>query len=337
MKIGNFDLNRNILLVAEIGNNHEGDFDCAKRLIREAAKAGADAVKFQTIVPERLVAPQEKERRKQLEKFCLRYDQFEQLSKVAHEENVLFLSTPFDIPSVHFLKPYVPAYKIASGDNDFFPLIKAIAQTGKPILLSSGLSTLEQIRKTKEFIETVWQQDKIQQEIAILHCVVSYPTEPKHANLLAIRELSGLGVTVGYSDHTLGIEAAVLSVALGARVIEKHFTLSKTYSDFHDHKISADPNDFLELSRRVRNANELLGDGVKQIQEPELKNMGKVRRTIVAAQDLKEGAIIRWDNLSWLRPSAGLRPGEEEKVVGKKLKRALAAGDPILPQDLVAL
>ena len=334
MKIDNFDLNRDVLIVAEIGNNHEGNFDLAQRLIREAAKAGAGAVKFQTIVPERLVSPSDRERVRQLEKFRLTYDQFKQLSQTAKQEGVLFLSTPFDIESVQFLNQLVPAFKIASGDNNFFPMIEVIARTGKPIILSSGMTDLDQIKKTKEFIEKIWNQKGIQQELALLHCVVSYPTAPHEANLSAIKELSKLKVTVGYSDHTAGIEAAVLSVGLGARIIEKHFTLDHNYSDFHDHKISADPEEFKELVKRVRFALELLGDGVKRLQESERKIMEKVRRSIVTSRPLDKGAIIHLEDLSWLRPAVGLPPGEEEKIVGRKLKRKLTVGEPIQFSDL---
>ena len=227
MKIGDFDLARDILVVAEIGNNHEGSYTLAEEMIGLAAQAGAGAVKFQTIVSDKLVSPRQEERIQQLERFRLSYDEFERLSKVAQQENVLFLSTPFDLESARFLEPLVPAFKIASGDNNFFPMIDIIARTGKPIILSTGLMDLTEISKTKDFIEQIWHENDIDQELAILHCVVGYPTTPSDANLLAIRQLQKLGVTVGYSDHTIGIEAAVLSVALGARIVEKHFTIAK--------------------------------------------------------------------------------------------------------------
>lgn len=337
MKIGPFDLNRDVLIVAEIGNNHEGDFEFAKRLIHEAASAGAGAVKFQTIVPERLVSPREKERVRQLERFRFDYEQFEELCRVAKEENVLFLSTPFDLESVAFLNRLVPAFKIASGDNNFFPLIEAIAQTGKPILLSSGMADLAQIKQTKDFIEEIWKKKGVAQDLAILHCVVSYPTPLREANLLAIRELKKLGVTVGYSDHTLGIEATVLSVALGARIIEKHFTLDKNYSDFHDHKIAVDPVEMAQLVRRVREAVELLGDGVKRVQEAEKKNIGKVRRSIAAARSLPKGSILRWEDLSWVRPGGGISPGHECDFLGKVLKRSIAKGAMFRLDDVMSV
>ena len=335
MKIGNWDLDKNVLIVAEIGNNHEGSYALAEEMIGLAAQSGAGAVKFQTIVPERLVSPSQKDRIRQLEKFQLRYDEFEKLSKVAEQEKVLFLSTPFDIDSVRFLEPLVPAFKIASGDNNFFPLIDVVARTGKPIILSSGLASIEQIAATKSFIQNIWREQEINQELAVLHCVASYPVPLQEANLLAIKELrKQLGVTVGYSDHTLGIEAAVLSAALGARIIEKHFTLDKSYSDFHDHQLSADPQELALLVKRVEETIELLGDGKKRLQPSEKEVVGKVRRSIVASRDLSQGTILQWEDLTWLRPGGGLAPGCEDKIVGKKLKRFIPAGESILLKDV---
>ncbi len=334
MHIGPIDLSKDILFIAEIGNNHEGNYDLAAEMIRLAAMSGAGAVKFQKIVPSQLVSVKQEARIRQLEKFRLSDSQYVQLSKVAQKEGVLFLCTPFDIESVCFLDSLVPAFKIASGDNNFFPLIEAVAKMGKPIILSSGLTDWEQIKKAKGFIDQVWRAHNIRQELAILHCVVSYPTEPKEANLLAIRELRKLDVTVGYSDHTTGVEAGILAVALGARILEKHFTVSKDYSDFRDHKISADPDEFRDLVQRVRRTEELLGDGVKRLQEAEKKVVQSVRRSIAANRDLSEGMVIAWSDLTWVRPGVGLPPGNESNVLGKKLKRPVAFGDPILPADL---
>ncbi len=336
MRIGNFNTNQKVLIIAEIGNNHEGKLSLAQKAIRAAAEAGVDAVKFQTIIPERLVSIKETERIKQLERFRFSYDQFEELHRTAKEEGVLFLSTPFDLESVDFLDSLVPAFKIASGDNNFFPLIEVICKKKKPIIISSGMADLAQIKKTKQFIKKIWNKLKVDtaKNLAILHCVVSYPAPPEQANLLAIEELKKLKVSVGYSDHTIGTEAAVLSVALGARIIEKHFTLDKNLSDFHDHKISSDPKEMKELVRRVREASLFLGSGVKELQECEKKILNKVRRSIVASRELSRGSIITLKDLGWVRPLAGLPPGEEKKIVGKKAKRSISVGEPILLSDL---
>lgn len=334
MIIGNTDTASQVLIVAEIGNNHEGSYALAEELIGLAARAGAGAVKFQTIVPDRLVAAGQTDRIRQLERLCLRYEEFEKLSRVAAQEGILFLSTPFDLESARFLTPLVPAFKIASGDNNFFPLIEVVARTGKPLILSTGLLGLEELGQVKNFIEGVWRQEGIVQELALLHCVVSYPTAAAHANLLAISELQKLGVTVGYSDHTLGIEAAVLSVALGARLVEKHFTISKTHSQFRDHQLSADPQDLARLVQRVKEVVELLGRGDKRIQDSEKENNYKMRRSIAAGRDLEAGRVLTWEDLSWVRPADGLPPGREDEVVGKTLKRPLAQGAMIRLEDL---
>lgn len=334
MQIGSFDLEREVLVIAEIGNNHEGDVKLAKDLIGIAKEAGAGAVKFQTFIPEKLVTVNDKARIQQLKKFCLSYEDFEILKQIADRENIIFLSTPFDIESARFLNHLVPAVKIASGDNNFFPLIEEVARFGKPIILSTGLMGIDEVKKVMNRIQKIWEEDKINQELALLHSVVCYPTEIRDANLLAIHELKKLNVTVGYSDHTLGIEAAVLSVALGARIIEKHFTLSKDYSEFRDHRLSADPKDLKQLVNRVKEAQEMLGGGEKKLFNCEEQNLSKVRRSIVASLNLEKGTLIEWRHLDWVRSAGGLSPGEERKVVGKRLKRFLSFGEPILLTDI---
>ncbi len=334
MKISSFDLDKDILLIAEIGNNHEGSYALAEEMVGLAAEAGAGAVKFQTIVPKKLVSVSQTARIEQLQKFCLSYDEFEKLAKVAQQENVLFLSTPFDLESVQFLNTLVPAFKIASGDNNFFPMIDAVAQTAKPIILSSGLTDFQQIRATKDFIQQIWTDHHIDSFLAILHCVVSYPTQPNEANLLVIQQLKQLGVTVGYSDHTIGIDAAVLSVALGARIIEKHFTLDKQYSDFRDHQLSADPQELKLLSQCIQNTVEMLGSSEKSVQASEKEAIAPVRRSIVAKEHLSQGTVICWEHLSWVRPGDGLPPGEEKQILGKTLTKHVQQGEMILPQML---
>lgn len=334
MKIGDFDTDKEILLIAEIGNNHEGNYSLAEEMVGLAARAGAGAVKFQTIVPRKLVGPDQVDRIKQLERLCLGYEDFEKLQKVAERENVIFLSTPLDIESARFLEPLVPAYKIASGDNNFFPLIEVIARTGKPVLLSSGLTDMEEISKTVEFIRTIWSEISTAQEMAVLHCVASYPATANEVNLLAIQKLHELGVTPGYSDHTIGIEAAVLSAAMGARVIEKHFTVDKDYSDFPDHKLAADPDDFKQLVSRVREAVAMMGDGIKHLQPTEETGMQKIRRSVVAGHDMESGTLLKQEDLTWLRPGGGLSPGQENVLIGRKLNKSVSSGQMILPEDV---
>lgn len=335
MKIGNSDLSKNVFIIAEIGNNHEGSYTMAEDLIGLAAQAGVDAVKFQTFIPDKLVSEREEDRIKQLKKFQLSYDQFADLKKTADKVGVMFLSTPFDIESALFLNDLVPAFKIASGDNNFFPMIGEIAKTGKPIILSAGLTSFQQISKTKEFIEHIWDSNDIKtRELAILHCVVNYPTTANKANLLFIRELGKLGVTVGYSDHTIGINAAICAVGIGARIIEKHFTSSKEYSDFRDHKISADPDEMKLLVDSIREVSEMLGEGEKRILDVEKPLLQNVRRSIVAGSDLGKGTLIAMEHISWVRPGIGLPPGSERLILGKRLKKPVKKGDMIFKEDV---
>lgn len=308
----------------------------AEELVRSAAAAGADAVKFQTIVPERLVTPLQADRISQLERFRLGYDEFERLSRVAGEEGVLFLSTPFDVESARFLDPLVPAFKVASGDNNFLPLLKAVALTGKPILLSTGMSDWEDLGRSCSLIRDIWSNAGVEPGLVLLHCVSSYPTPFGEANLAAIRTLAGLADRVGYSDHTLGTTAAVLAVAVGARVVEKHFTLDRNQSEFRDHRLSADPAEMAELVVRIREAEQLLGDGRIAVSEAERSNIHAARRSIVARRDLTPGEVLARNDLDWLRPGGGLPPGREEELIGRRLLRPLGRGAPIVAEDLMA-
>lgn len=254
MKIGPMDTDQKVFVIAEVGVNHEGDEAVAARLVRLAAQAGADAVKFQTFKVENYVSDAYGEARVQrLKKFALPFEAFGRLARVAGEAGILFLSTPLDLESAKYLDTIAPAFKIASGDNNFWPLLLQVAATGKPTLLSCGLADLAAVDRAKSFIEAEWRRLGITQELALLHCVSSYPVPPDQANLRSIQLLrERFGGTVGYSDHTNGLDAALMSVALGARIIEKHFTLDKHYSEFRDHQLSADPAELKHLISKVR-------------------------------------------------------------------------------------
>ncbi len=333
MKIGRLDTGEKVITIAEIGNNHEGSYSLAEEMIGQAAAAGADAVKFQTIIPNRLVPGNQTDRIAQLKRLCLPLEAFEKLSRVAEAEGIVFLSTPFDLESAAFLEALVPAYKIASGDNRFFPLIGKIADTGKPIIISSGLAAYDEIAAVRDFIYGVWDRRGIQSDLAVLHCVASYPTLPAEANLSFINRLKKLGCTVGYSDHTIGIEAAVLASAMGARIIEKHFTIDKNYSDFRDHQLSADPDDFARLVERVEEAQTYIGDDGNDVSRSELESVVAYRRSIAAAYDLPAGTIIEPKHITWLRPGNGLCPGQEDRVLGRQLAKNLGSGEMILPEN----
>jgi N-acetylneuraminate synthase/N,N'-diacetyllegionaminate synthase len=234
------------------------------------------------------------------------------------------------------LNELCPAIKISSGDNTFFPLIERIAGFRKPILLSSGLAEISDVDRALSRTAAVWRDAEYAGDVVLLHCVSSYPTPINEANLGAIRTLAArFGKIVGYSDHTLGIEAAILSTALGARVIEKHFTLDKNYSDFRDHQLSADPAELAELVRRVKLVVELLGDGRKTAQPSEDGNRMAFRRSIAAGRDLAAGTVLQWDDLTWVRPGSGIAPGDESAVLGRALKRSVMQGELLQSDNLV--
>lgn len=323
------------LIVAEIGNNHEGNVEVAKELVRKAADCGVRAVKFQTFRTKYFISASQRARYERLTAFELSYRDFEQLHRLTKSLGLLFLSTPLDLESAKFLSALVDGFKIASGDNTFYPLISAVCETGKPIVLSSGLSDLQRIVESKQFIDAEWSRLGIEQTVSVLHCVSSYPAPDEEINLAVIPRLAdALGCPVGYSDHTIGIEACVIATVLGARIIEKHFTLDKNYSAFRDHQLSADPNDMKRLVQQVTRVRVLLGKPEKAIQASEALAVAELRRSIVAAGNLPQGHRLRWEDLTWIRPAAGLPPGHETRVLDRTLKRSVSFGEPILPEDV---
>jgi N,N'-diacetyllegionaminate synthase len=335
MKISDFDTDKKVLIVAEIGNNHEGSYSLAEEMIVSAAEAGADAVKFQTIRAAHLVSRSDQRRLEQLKAFELSSDVFSRLKRVADKAEIIYISTPFDLGVVDFLSPLVAAFKISSGDNTFYPLIERVAETGKPIIMSCGLAGLPQLQYVRALIDKVWYDTGAGVEMAVLHCVTAYPVPRKDANLALIRVLQDeLGCTVGYSDHTLGIDAAVASVAAGARIVEKHFTLNKHQSDYRDHQLSADPDDLALMVQKIREVEELLGPGEKRLLSCEQNLVLPVRRSIVAARDLKVGEAVVWEDISWTRPAGGLQPGQEHLVLGRTLVRNIVQGHRIMSEDV---
>ena len=328
MRIGEFDTNEKVFVIAEIGNNHEGSISAAEEMIGRAAEAGVDAVKFQSIDPKQLVSSCETQRLAQLARFQLSEDEYFGLADTAKREGVVFLSTPFYLKAIDFLNPLVPAFKIASGDNDFISLLRVVAGTQKPILLSTGMSDLVGIAKAIDTIESFWMEIGLAENpgIALLHCVSSYPTTASNANIGFLRELASLGHVVGYSDHTIGSEAVSLAIALGARVIEKHFTLDKNFSDFRDHQISCDPREMKVYCETIRLSEVLLGSGKKRLLKCEEATHAAARRSLVTARDLPAGHVLQWNDFAWLRPGGSTAPGMEDNLLGKKLKNSLSAG-----------
>ena len=328
MKIGKFDTKEKVLIIAEIGNNHEGDFELAKDMIDAAAETGVDAVKFQTIIPNRLVSLNDTQRIQHFQNFSFDRDQFAELKAKADQKNIMFLSTPFALEVVDWLNSLVPAFKVASGDNDFWPLLEKVALTGKPIILSLGLGRIKDATKIASFLNKVWLDAAIAYPgLALLHCMVSYPTPDDQANLLNIKKLNLENITPGYSDHTLGIKAAELAVACGARIIEKHFTLNKSQSNFRDHQLSADPAELKVLVQSIAKVEKLLGKSENQLATCEKENATAVGRSIASIRDIGAGETILMSDISWVRPRVGFKPGEENLIVGKKLSCSIKEGE----------
>ena len=317
-------------MVAEIGNNHEGDAGRAHEMVAAAAEAGADVVKFQAIDPRRLVRPQETARIEQLEGFRLTPEQFGALAEQARSLGVGFACTPFDLEAVAWLEPLVDAFKIASGDNDLDALVAGCARTGKPVIVSMGMTGIEGARHAAGVVAAEGA------EFAALHCVSAYPTAPEDALLAQIPVLAAAlpDATVGYSDHTLGVDACVTAVACGARILEKHFTLRHDLSGFRDHQLSAEPAEMAELVQRVRQTETLLGAPRSDMSEGEAAVAAAARRSIVAASDLPAGHVVGPGDLWWLRPGDGMAPGREHELVGRALVRDVTQGEALGPEDV---
>lgn len=322
-------------VVAEIGANHEGDFELARQMVRDAAAAGADAVKFQTYRAEKMIAVTEEERRRSFRAKELSDEQFRALSQESRRAGVIFFSTPFDVESADMLDPIVPFFKIASGDLTAVPLIRHVAKKGKPLILSTGMGTPEEIAAALGAIAEADPATPLERKAVLLHCISSYPTPPEQANLRSILYLrERFGLQVGYSDHTIGTLACEVAVALGARVIEKHFTYRKENQTFRDHALSADPRDLRLLVERIRQIERMLGEHGKQVQPCEADNIRIMRRSVAAREDLRLGELIQAHQLTILRPADGIPPSALEEVVGKKAIRAIKAGEVLRFQDI---
>ena len=322
-------------IVAEIGVNHEGDEAVASDLIRKAKDAGADAVKFQTFAPEHYVSTVQPDRLARVTRFALSHDAFRRLADLARELGIVFFSTPLGFDDVAFLEHVAPLFKVSSGDITYLPLIRRIAETGKPMIISTGLGTPDEIREAVNTVLAVRPSAQTDGSLMLMHCVAAYPTPPGEANLRNLGWLKkSFGLPIGYSDHTLGIKACELAIAAGAIALEKHFTYRKEDQAFHDHALSADPRDLAELVKAVRTAETYLGSSTRARGPSEEKLLQHMRRSLAAAVDIPAGVPVKPEWLTFLRPQWGLTPDRFETVVGRTLNRAVTAGDLIRQEDL---
>jgi len=315
-----------VFIIAEIGVNHNGDINLAKKMIKEAAKTGVNAVKFQTFIAEDILTENARKAKYQeknttehsqlemIKTLELSEDDFIELSEYADSNNVLFLSSPFDLKSVDLLdKLNVPGFKIGSGELNNFELLEHIESKGKPIIISTGMATLEEIQETYDFITN---KDKL----IILHCITGYPSKIEDANLKFITTLkSNFNVPIGFSDHSCGIELAIASIGLGACVIEKHFTTDKTLEG-PDHEASLEPDEFKVMVDAIRNVEIAMGDGKRTLCESELEIKKVARKSIVAKVDISKGSILDSNMLSIKRPGTGIEPKYLKSLFGKKVK-----------------
>jgi N-acetylneuraminate synthase/N,N'-diacetyllegionaminate synthase len=329
-----------VFVIAEIGINHDGSISQAGRLIDAAAESGADAVKFQSYRVDRLLIPSRERYAQQtdgtesayqmLRRCELSWEDQEKLKKHADKRGILFLSTPFDEESTDFLDSLgVPVFKVASADITHVPLIRHIASKGKPVLLSTGMSFLSEVADAVYNLRSAGAQ-----EILLMHCVSAYPTAPQQMNLRALQTLeSYFELPVGLSDHSEGILLPLVAVAMGAVLIEKHFTLDKN-APGPDHKASMDPKELQVLIRNLREVEASLGDGRKRPSDVEEESRLFGRRSIVAAVDIRaQESIARW-MLAFKRPGSGLEPRHWEKVLGMKARRNIGKDTILQWEDL---
>jgi len=325
-------------IIAEAGVNHNGSIDIAKKMIDAAAEARADLVKFQTFKAETLVIKSANKAVYQKESTGTAESQFEMIKKLEldrndHEElikycddkDIQFLSTAFDRESIDLLTELnIPLYKIPSGDITNLPYMRHVGRMGKPVVMSTGMATLDEVR---DAIGVLLKAGVKKDDLTILHCNTEYPTPMQDVNLRAMLTMEDeLGVAVGYSDHTLGIEISVAAVALGATVIEKHFTLDRTLPG-PDHAASLEPEELKAMVTAIRNIEKAMGDRVKKPSPSEMKNMSIARRSIVAKKPISKGELFSEKNLTVKRPGKGVSPMEWDTYIGRSADKKYQMDD----------
>ena len=319
-----------VLIIAEAGVNHNGNLDLALKMVDEAKRAGADIVKFQTAIPEKVISKyadkaeyqkkttgNEESQLEMCKRIHLKLSDYDIIKKYCEEVGIEFLSTPFDLESIDYLEKLgMRLWKIPSGEITNLPYLIKIAKTGKPVIMSTGMAELKEVEEAVNVLK-----ENGAGEITLLHCTTEYPAPFESVNLRAMNTLrEKVGTEVGYSDHTVGFEVAVAAAVLGASVIEKHFTLNHNMEG-PDHKASLEPEEFEVMVNNIRLIEKALGDGVKQPAEAEKKNIAIARKSIVAARDIKKGEIFTEDNITVKRPGSGISPMKWFEVLGTEAVR----------------
>lgn len=326
------------LIIAEAGVNHNGDMELARQLVDAAAEAGADIVKFQTFKADRLVTPSAKKAAYQMAATAAdesQYDMIRQLelSDAMHDQliahcklrGIEFFSTAFDLESLDYLMSLgMERVKIPSGEITNLPYLRRVGGFGKPVILSTGMSSLGEIEAAVNALE---QSGLARQYITILHCNTEYPVPMNEVNLRAMLSIrDAFGVKVGFSDHTEGIEVAIAAVALGGCVIEKHFTLDRSLPG-PDHRASIEPGELARMVSSIRNIELAMGDGIKRPNQSEARNLPIVRKSIVAAKPIRQGEVFTTANLNAKRPGNGISPMRWDEVLGQPARRDFAADE----------
>ncbi|MTI10572.1 N-acetylneuraminate synthase family protein [Curvivirga aplysinae] len=330
------DLTEEIVIIAEIGVNHEGDLDKAKEMISLAAEAGADAVKFQSYTPERFISSDDAERLERVRRFGLSESDHHELSNFAKNKHIHFFSSAISEDWVPLLAELGEAIKIASADITFEPVIRAAASSGKIVILSTGGSTIDEVDTAVGWVREEVGQDLLSERLVILHCISSYPTPMEEANLLSIPYLQERypDVVVGYSNHAKEREVNVSAVALGARVLEVHFTYRKEDQSFHDHALSADPEDMAYYAQMLPKIAQMRGQFGKQPQACEREIVPIIRKGLIAATDLQMGHILNDADIHFARPSTGFPASARSHVIGCQLNVDVKAGQSLQPEML---
>ena len=318
-----------VYIIAEAGVNHNGSFDIACRLVDAAREAGADCIKFQTFKSDKLVSKNagkaeyqksttgDGSQQDMLRKLELSYADFIKLKEYCDEKGITFLSTPFDFESIDFLNSIdMPFWKIPSGEVTNLPYLIAVARTGRPVIMSTGMCEMSEIEDSLKAL-----RDNGCNDIRLLHCSTEYPTPYEDVNLNAMQTMrEAFGLEVGYSDHTKGIEVPVAAVALGASIIEKHFTLDRNMEG-PDHKASLEPDELAAMVKAIRNIEKAKGSGEKKPSPSEIKNIAVARKSIVAKTAIRAGEEFTENNITVKRPGSGISPMKWFEVIGRKAVR----------------
>ena len=327
-----------VFIIAEAGVNHNGSTELAKKLIDAAVEAGADAVKFQTFKADKLVSKRAQKADYQKQTTSTDESQYEMIKKLELDENahrflisyckdkeIMFLSTPFDHDSIDLLISFeMPIFKIPSGEITNLPYLRHIGSLGKELILSTGMASLDEVQ---DALEVLIKAGTSKEKITVLHATTEYPCPMGEVNLRAMQTIkAAFGVKVGYSDHTQGIEVPIAAVAMGATVIEKHFTLDCTMAG-PDHKASIEPDELKAMVRAIRHIEQALGDGVKRPSESEQKNISIARKSILASRPIKMGETFSDNNLIVKRPGNGISPMRWDEIIGNKAIRNFSADE----------